>query len=70
MTYTSEAEQALYLRQAFEIAQRLPFIEVMFWHNLNACPACDAEACFFSMIDAAGDLRPAYAAYAEFPKAS
>ncbi len=71
LNYTSEAEQALYVRQAYRLAQGMPYIAGMFLYNLNGCAASSAEAdeaCFFSLIDAAGQARPAFAAYADVPK--
>lgn len=68
LTYTSEDEQALYVTQAFEIAQARDSISSMFLYNLNGCAVDDQEACFFSLIDAAGAPRPVYAAYEAVPK--
>lgn len=63
LTYTSEDEQALYVTQAYEEARKLEYVAAMFLYNLNGCAAGDAEACFFSLIDADETARPAFAAY-------
>ncbi len=70
LNYTSEDEQALYVTQAYEIVQDMDSISAMFLYNLNGCAVADEEACFFSLVDAAGTQRPAYAAYAALPKAA
>ncbi len=68
LTYTSEDEQALYVTQAYRIAQNLEFVDSIFLYNLNGCAAGDEEACFFSLEDANGRLRPAFDAYQAVPK--
>lgn len=70
LRYTSALEQALYTTQAYQIAQNMDSVAAMFLHNLNGCQAADAEACFFSLVDADGERRPAFAAYAALPKAT
>lgn len=69
LTYTSEDEQALYVGQAYQIAQKLDAVSAVFLYNLNGCAVGDEEACFFSLEDAAGRERPAFAAYRDAPKA-
>ena len=68
LNYTSEDEQALYVTQAYEIVQDLDSVSAMFLYNLNGCAVGDEEACFFSLIDADGTLRPVFAAYESVPK--
>ncbi len=68
LTYTSEDEQALYVTQAYRIAQNLEFVDSIFLYNLNGCAAGNEEACFFSLEDANGRLRPAFEAYQAVPK--
>lgn len=68
LTYTSEAEQALYVTQAYQIAQNLEFLDSIILYNLNGCAAGDEEACFFSLEDADGRLRPVFDAYQAAPK--
>lgn len=70
LNYTSEEEQALYVTQAYQIAQSMESITAMFLHNLNGCAAGDPEACFFSLVDAAGSERPVFAAFETVPKTS
>ena len=66
--YTSEDEQALYVAQAYQIAQGLDYVSAIFLDNLNGCAVDDEEACFFSLEDAAGRRRPVFAAYQALPK--
>ncbi len=68
LTYTNEDEQALYVTQAYQIAQKLDYVSAIFLYNLNGCAAGDEEACFFSLEDAEGRQRPVYAAYQAVPK--
>lgn len=68
LTYTSDDEQALYVTQAYRIAQKLDHVSAIFLYNLNGCAVGDKEACFFSLEDADGNLRPVYAAYQAVPK--
>ena len=70
LTYTSEAEQALYVSQAFQIVQTMENVSAMILYNLNGCAAGDDEACFFSLVDAGGERRPVYDAYRDAPKSS
>lgn len=69
LNYTSEDEQALYIAQAFQIAKKLAFVESIILYNLNGCAVGDEEACFFSLEDADGQLRPAFEAFRAVPKA-
>ena len=68
LAYTSLDEQALYIRQAYHLAQDLDALSAMFLYNLNGCAAYYAEACFFSLYDAARERRPAFASYMSVPK--
>lgn len=68
--YTNEDEQALYVTQAYRIAQSLENVAAMFLYNLNGCAVGDEEACFFSLEDADGQMRPAFTAYQSVPKTS
>lgn len=68
LTYTSEEEQARYVTQAFALVQGMEHVQTMFLSNLNGCAAGDEEACFFSLVDADAQRRPAYAALASLPK--
>lgn len=68
LTYTSEAEQALYVSQAFQIVQKMENVSAMILYNLNGCAAGGDEACFFSLVDAGGERRPVYDAYRDAPK--
>ncbi len=68
LTYTSEDEQALYVTQAYSIVPKMENVSAMILYNLNGCAAGDDEACFFSLIDAAGERRPVYASFRDAPK--
>ena len=68
--YTNEDEQALYVTQAYRIAQSLENVAAMFLYNLNGCAVGDEEACFFSLEDADGQMRPVFSAYQSVPKTS
>ncbi len=68
LSYTNEDEQALYVKQAYAMAQNIETVSAVFLYNLNGCAVGDEEACFFSLEDAAGRKRPVYAAYAAVPK--
>ncbi len=68
LNYTSQAEQALYVTQAYRAAQSQDYPAAMILHNLNGCAVGDEEACFFSLVDAADELRPAFSAFAAVPK--
>ncbi len=70
LRYTDQGEQALYVAQAYDIAYRLNYIEGMFLYNLNGCAVGDSEACFFSLVDAAGLDRPALQSFAQTKKAA
>ncbi len=70
LRYTNEDEQALYVTQAYEIAQSLEYVAAMFLYNLNGCSVGDEEACFFSLEDADGQMRPAFSAYQSVPKSA
>lgn len=68
LNYTSDDEQALYVTQAYQIAQKQEYISAMFLYNLNGCAVGDEEACFFSLEDADGQQRPVFAAFQSTPK--
>lgn len=68
LNYTSEGEQALYVPQAYHIVQKMENVSAMILYNLNGCAAGDDEACFFSLIDAAGERRPVYDSFRDLPK--
>ena len=70
LTYTSEDEQALYVKQAFQIVQQMENVAAMILYNLNGCAAGDDEACFFSLVDAGGERRPVYDSFKDAPKSN
>lgn len=60
--YTSAVEQATYVPRAFEIGESLGYVGPMFLYNLNGCQVGSAEACYYSVINTAGEARPLFAA--------
>ena len=70
LKYTDLQEQADYVVQAFELVTEFENVAGMFLYNLNGCAAGDQEACFFSLIDADGSQRPAFAAYENLSKSA
>jgi hypothetical protein len=61
LNYTSLEEQATYNSRAFNLGSELGFVGAMFLNNLNGCQGLpgDREACYYSLIDAEGNPRPA-----------
>lgn len=62
LTYTDLEEQATYVGDAFALGEELGFVGGMFLNNLNGCQANDAEACYYSLIDANNTARPSFLA--------
>ncbi len=67
VNFTSQAQQAQYVARGFELGRTLGYVGPMFLWNLNGCPAVgnqpqspDFVACYFSLLNANGDPRPAY----------
>jgi LysM repeat protein len=65
----NQTQQAKYITQGFELGRALGFVGPMFLSNLNACQAISSnpgapgfDRCYFSLLDAKGSPRPAYAA--------
>ncbi len=60
----SLAAQADYIPHAFELARGTQFVSVMILYNLNSCTARpdNLEACYYSLFDPTGRVRPAYSA--------
>ncbi|MDI3341123.1 MAG: beta-galactosidase [Sphaerobacter sp.] len=70
--WVSEADQAAYLVRAFQIARtEWPWVERMFIWNLNYAAISEAGHPFaaYSLLDAAGNPRPAYDAIKAMVKA-
>jgi hypothetical protein len=67
LTYTSEAEQATYITDAFEFAQGLGYVGPTFLSDLNFCPASGGQEsqCFSSLVLGDWSHRPAYEALQE-----
>ncbi len=65
MAYLSDNtpdEQADYITAAIEAGSTLGYVEGMVLYNLNGCPAGDATACYYSLIDVNNAARPAFSA--------
>jgi hypothetical protein len=68
--YITEDQQALFLKQSFELARQTPYIGAMFQWNLNfqmAIPQTD-EKWGFSVVRSDWSGRPAYGALLGMPK--
>ncbi len=72
VTYTSLAEQAIYIPRAFELGQELGYVGPMFLDNLNGCQGVPdrTEACFNALIAPDGTLRIAFSAVETMEKAT
>lgn len=59
VTYTSLAEQALYVPRAFEIGQELDYVGPMFLDNLNGCQGLPTrvEVCYAALVSPSGSPR-------------
>ena len=68
VNFTDQVEQAQYIVRGIEIGRALGYIGPMFLTSLNGCqitadPAAPGfESCYFSLLDPAGNPRPAYGA--------
>ncbi len=60
VSYTSLAEQAIYVSRAFEVATAYPLVSAMFLDNLNGCETGRNEACYNSLISPSGEPRTAF----------
>ena len=66
--YINQQQQAQYIARAFTVGSSLGYVGPMFVYNFNGCPATsvyDSSACFYSLTDANGSPRPAFAALAQ-----
>jgi len=62
VAYTSVDEQASYVVRGFQLGKELGYVGPMFLWNLNFCPVVGltGEQCLWSLLDPAGNPRPAY----------
>lgn len=62
VAYTSVDEQASYVVRGFQLGKELGYVGPMFLWNLNYCPVVGltGEQCLWSLLDPAGNPRPAY----------
>jgi len=62
VSFTSLDEQASYILRGFQLGKELGYIGPMFLWNLNFCPVVGVtgEQCLWSLLDPAGNPRPAY----------
>ena len=60
--FTSLDEQAQYIVRGFELGRELGYVGPMFLYNLNFCSVVGqtGEQCLFSLLDPAGNPRPAF----------
>jgi LysM repeat protein len=70
VTYTSLDEQAAYIVRAFQLGPTLGYVGPMFLWNLNFCSVVGVtgEQCLWSLLDPAGNPRPAYLAVRDMAK--
>ena len=70
VAYTSLDEQAAYLTRAFQLGREWGYVGPMFLWNLNFCPVVGVtgEQCLWSLLDPAGNPRPAYLAVRDMAK--
>jgi hypothetical protein len=73
--FVSQTQQAQYIPRAFELARTLGYVGPMFLFNLNACQivgnqpqSSEFRNCYYSLLDANGQPRPAYTAVQNAPK--
>lgn len=70
VAYTSVDEQASYVLRGFQLGKELGYVGPMFLWNLNFCPVVGltGEQCLWSLLDPAGNPRPAYLTLRDAPK--
>ena len=70
VAYTSLDEQASYLTRAFQLGREWGYVGPMIIWNLNFCQVVGVtgEQCLWSLLDPAGNPRPAYLAVQAMPK--
>jgi LysM repeat protein len=70
VAYTSLDEQASYLTRAFQLGREWGYVGPMIIYNLNFCQVVGVtgEQCLWSLLDPAGNPRPAYLAVEAMPK--
>ncbi len=64
VTYTTLDEQSSYILRGFQLGRELGYVGPMFLWNLNFCMVVGqtGEQCLWSLLDPAGNPRPAYLA--------
>ena len=64
VTYTNLDEQAQYIVRGYQLGRELGYVGPMFLWNLNFCPVVGVtgDQCLWSLMDPAGNPRPAYLA--------
>jgi len=70
VTYTSMDEQASYTIRGFQLGRELGYVGPMFLYNLNFCQVVGVTGtqCLWSLLDPAGNPRPAYLALRDMQK--
>jgi hypothetical protein len=70
VTFTSMDEQSQYTVRGFQLGRELGYVGPMFLWNLNFCQVVGVtgEQCLWSLLDPAGNPRPAYLAVRDMSK--
>jgi hypothetical protein len=70
VVYTSLDEQASYVSRAFQLGREWGYVGPMILWNLNFCQVVGVtgEQCLWSLLDPAGNPRPAYLSVQNMPK--
>lgn len=68
--FTNLDEQAQYIVRGYQLGRELGYVGPMFLWNLNFCPVVGVtgEQCLWSLLDPAGNPRPAYLAVRDMTK--
>jgi hypothetical protein len=70
VAFTSLDEQSAYILRGFQLGREMGYVGPMFLWNLNFCSVVGVtgEQCFWSLLDPAGNPRPAYLALRDASK--
>jgi len=60
VSLNSADDQAEYIADAFEAGEARGDVAVMMLYNLNGCGVADTRACYYSLVDSSGTMRPAF----------
>ena len=59
VSLNSADDQAQYIADALEAGEARADVAVMILYNLNGCGVADTRACYYSLVDSSGVMRPA-----------